>query len=115
MRFASNTKARILYGTLFIGLLCLAGLPVRAQDTGEALFKAKCAMCHGPDGDGKTKMGEMLKVVDLRSPEVQKQSDVELAQAITKGKNKMPAYEGKLTKDQITKLVAYVREIGKKH
>ena len=102
-------------GVLFAGLLCLAGMPLRAQDTGEALFKSKCAMCHGPDGDGKTKMGEMLKVVDLRSPEVQKQTDAELAQAITKGKNKMPAYEGKLAKDQITKLVAYVREIGKKH
>lgn len=115
MRFVSHTKAGVLYGALVVGLLCLAGLPLRAQDTGEALFKAKCAMCHGPDGDGKTKMGEVLKVVDLRSPEVQKQSDAELAQAITKGKNKMPAYEGKLAKDQITKLVAYVREIGKKH
>lgn len=115
MRFVSDTRAGILRGTLAALLLCLAGMPLRAQDTGEALFKAKCAMCHGPDGDGKTKMGEMLKVVDLRSPEVQKQSDAELAQAITKGRNKMPAYEGKLTKDQITKLVAYVREIGKKH
>lgn len=115
MRFMNSSKKRMLCASLAAGLLCLAGPPLRAQDTGEALFKSKCAMCHGPDGAGKTKMGEMMKVPDLLSAEVQKQTDPELAQAITKGKNKMPAYEGKLTKDQIAKLVAYVREIGKKH
>jgi mono/diheme cytochrome c family protein len=36
---------------------------------------------------------------------------------VTKGKNKnkMPPYEGKLSKEQIAQLVAYIREIGKKH
>ena len=30
-----------------------------AED-GSALFKAKCAMCHGADGQGKPKMGAKL-------------------------------------------------------
>jgi len=72
-------------------------------------------MCHGPDGAGKTKMGEMLKIPDLHSPELQKKSDADLNVIIAKGKDKMPAYEAKLSKDQIAKLVAYVRDLAKQH
>ena len=46
---------------------------------------------------------------------MQKQSDAQLTEVVTKGRNKMPAYEGKLSKEQIAQLVAYIREIGKKH
>jgi len=84
-----------------------------AQD-GAATFKSKCAMCHGPDASGKTPMGEKLNIRDLRSADVQKQTDAELAQIVTKGKNKMPSYDGKLTKEQIAQVVAYVRELAKK-
>jgi mono/diheme cytochrome c family protein len=47
--------------------------------------------------------------------EVQGQSDAQLVDVMTKGKNKMPAYAGKLTKEQMADLVAYIRELGKKH
>jgi mono/diheme cytochrome c family protein len=92
------------------GLLCL---PVCGQETGEALYKAKCAMCHGPDASGKTPMGQALKVPDLHSEAVQKLSDAGLTTVIAKGKNKMPPNEGKLSKEQIEKLVAYVRGLAK--
>jgi cytochrome c6 len=98
-----------------VGALALSVAPARAQNPPETLFKTKCAMCHAADGSGKTAMGEKLKVRDLRSDEVQKQKDAELGQSITKGKNKMPAYEGKLSKEEVAKLVAYIRELGKKH
>jgi cytochrome c6 len=104
-----------LAGLVLLGLLGLANLPAQGQDTGEAIFKSKCAMCHGPAGNGKTKMGETLKVPDLQSAEAQKRSDAELAQVIAKGKNKMPAYDGKLSKDEIAKAVAFIREVAKKH
>ena len=115
MRFTNNSKTWMLCTSLAAGLLCFAVLPLRAQDTGEALFKSKCAMCHGPDGAGKTKMGEMLKIPDLHSEQVQRQTEAQLVQVIAKGKNKMPAYEGKLTKEEIAELAAYVHELGKKH
>jgi mono/diheme cytochrome c family protein len=86
-----------------------------AQGDGAALFKAKCAACHGPDGAATTTMGKMLKIRDLGSVDVQKQTDAELNQIITKGKNKMPAFDGKLKKEEIEQLVAYIRELGKKH
>jgi len=84
-----------------------------AQD-GAATFKGKCAMCHGPDGSGKTAMGEKFGIRDLRSADVQKQSDAQLTEIVTQGKNKMPPYDGKLTKEQIDQVVAYVRSLGKK-
>ena len=82
---------------------------------GEDLFKSKCAMCHGPDGGGNTVMGKNLKIRDLRSAEIQKQTDAQLAEVITKGKNKMPSYEQKISKEQISELVKVIRELGKKH
>ncbi len=77
-------------------------------------FKSQCAMCHGPDGAGATPMGKKLKLHDLRGPDVQKKSDAELTEAITKGKVPMPAYGTKLTGDEIQKLVVYIRGIATK-
>lgn len=82
-------------------------------DGGADTYKAKCAACHGAAGAGDTAMGKNLKLRDLGSADVQKQSDDELAAIITKGKEKMPAYDGKLTKDQIGEVVKYIRTLKK--
>jgi mono/diheme cytochrome c family protein len=78
-----------------------------------ALYKSKCAMCHGPDGKGETPTGKSLKLKDLASAEVQKASDADFTDVISKGKGKMPAAKG-LTPDQVKDLVAFVRSLGKK-
>ena len=85
-----------------------------AQSDSSALFKSKCALCHGDDGSGATPTGRALKAKDLCSDEVQKNSDPELTEAVTKGRKKMPAFGQKLKPDQIQQLVAYIRHIGKK-
>ena len=78
---------------------------------GAADYKAKCAMCHGADGKGDTSMGKMMKIRDLSSADVQSQSDADLNGIITNGKGKMPKYDGKLTADQISGLVKYIRTL----
>jgi cytochrome c6 len=80
-------------------------------DGGADTFKAKCAMCHGADGKGETSMGKTLKLRDLGSADVQSQSDSDLSGIITNGKGKMPKYDGKLTADQISDLVKYIRTL----
>ena len=60
-------------------------------------------------------MAKKLGVRNLGAAEVQGQSDAQITDLVTKGKNKMPAFDGKLTKEQIGYLVAYIRELGKKH
>ena len=99
---------------LSIPVLLLMASSVRAQDSGAALFKSKCASCHGADGKGDTTVGKALKLRDLGSDDVQKQTDAELTDITTNGKNKMPAYKGKLTDDQIKQLVAFMRTLKKK-
>ena len=91
----------------------LFAIPARADDVA-ALYKSKCAACHAPDGGGDTPAGKAMKVVDLRSPEIQKMTDAQLIDATTNGKDKMPAYKGKITDDQIKQLVAYIRQFAKK-
>ena len=59
-------------------------------------------------------MGKKLGARDLGSPEVQKRSDEDLIEAVTKGKNKMPAYGKTLKGDEIKGIVAYIRELAKK-
>jgi cytochrome c6 len=93
----------------------LFAAPLRADGDGASMFKTKCAMCHGPDGKGEVPMGKKLAARDLTSADVQKQSDAQLTEVVAKGKNKMPAYGDKLSKEQIAQLVAYIREIAKKH
>jgi hypothetical protein len=51
---------------------------------------------------------------DFHSPEVAKMTDAQLIETISKCKNKMPAYAGKLTADQIKELAGYVKELCKK-
>lgn len=100
-----------------VAAVVFAVFPVQAQSNptdGAALFKAKCAMCHGPDGAGNTPMGKKLNVRDLRSAEVQKQSDTDLMHVIGQGKAKMPAFGKSLSEDQIKVLVSRIRELGKK-
>jgi mono/diheme cytochrome c family protein len=87
-------------------------VPGHTENTDSA-YKAKCAACHGADGRGSA-IGNKLGVRDFHDPEVQKQSDAELAEAIAKGRNKMPGYEHSLKPDDIKSLVAYIRELEKK-
>jgi cytochrome c6 len=106
-------RINLLYVTmlaLFVVGLGVWTTPAFADDA--ATFKAKCVMCHGADGKG-TAIGQKMGVHDFTSAEVQKMSDAELTEVITKGKNKMPSYQGKLQESDIKGLVAYVRQLGK--
>src|SRR5690242_17313487 len=100
--------------TLFalpIALVLFAG-PGRAADDPQALFKEKCAACHGPDGAGKTPAGKAMKAPDLTAPEMRKETDDQFADAIQKGKGKMPAMKS-LSAAQVKQLVDYCRHFGK--
>jgi|SRR5579864_6452676 len=98
---------------LLLALLFLPAVSVLAD--AEATYKAKCAGCHGPDGAGSTPAGKAMKVRDFHAPEVQKETDAELTDIITNGKNKMPKYGDKLKDSEIKDLVGYVRMLGKKN
>lgn len=99
---------------LILGLVILFFPSKAVAGDAAALFKSKCAMCHGADGTGNTPMGKKFQLKDLGSAEVQKMSDEELHTIIAKGKDKMPAYEGKISDEDIKGLVAFIRGLAKK-
>ena len=82
-------------------------------ESGPDAFRARCAACHGADGSGDTPAGKSLKVRDMRSAEVQGQSDGDLLNIISKGKGKMPSYDKKLGADTCGQLVQVVRSFRK--
>jgi mono/diheme cytochrome c family protein len=103
----------ILRASLLALALTLVFSTYTFADAGGDTFKAKCAACHGATGAGDTTMGKNLKLRDLGSADVQKQSDDELTTTITKGKGKMPSYDGKLTKEQVGDVVKFIRTLKK--
>jgi cytochrome c6 len=100
-------------GLLLCAAIGVLALPVKAQTGGEALYKSRCAACHGADGKGQTAVGKTNNIRDLGSADVQAQSDDAIAGIIGNGKGKMPAYGKSLKADQIKDLVAYIRTLKK--
>ena len=103
-------KATRLVLLVAIVAMVFAPLAAFAAD-GAAVYKAKCASCHGPDGKGETATGKAMKLRSLASADVQKTSDADLTKVISDGKGKMPAYKGKLSADEIKALVAFIRTL----
>lgn len=98
---------------LALALVAMVSAPAAFADDAAALFKTKCASCHGADGKASA-VGKKLGAKDLQDPELKKATEAQWIEISTKGKNKMPKYEGKLTADQIKQLVAYMKDLSKK-
>jgi mono/diheme cytochrome c family protein len=99
--------------TVAIGLaVFFASLNGLAQ-TGADTYKAKCQMCHGATGLGDTPAGKVMKAHPFNSPDVLKESDADLLTVIKNGKNKMPAFTGKLTPAQIDDTLAFIHTLQK--
>jgi len=92
-----------------LGLSCV----MQAQSDPAKIYKTNCVLCHSANGSGDSPTGKAFHSKDLRSADVQKQSDAELAEVITKGRGKMPAFGAKIKPDDVTKLVAYLRALPK--
>jgi len=100
--------------TAAVALLAIVFVaPAFAQGPGADTYKAKCAMCHGADGLAATPMAKTMKVVSFKDPTMVKATDAQFIASTKNGKNKMPAYAGKLTDPQITDVVAYIRTLQK--
>ncbi len=109
-----NGKARkplISAAVLAVAAMLTSSAPAQ---TAADLYKTKCVSCHGADGKGDTAVGKKLGVKAFSDPEVAKSSDQVWFDATKKGKGKMPAYDGKLTDDQIKELVKYMRSLANK-
>ena len=80
-------KSWMKAGVILAVMLALPLLAVSGGDAekGKTLYGTKCAMCHGPNGEGKDAMAKALKVEfkPLGSKEVQTKKDAELKKAVS--------------------------------
>ncbi len=108
------TKLAILIAMIAVALFLVLPNLSWAADDGAAIYKAKCAACHGADLAGKP----AAKIPSLVSDNAKKASDADLTDMISTGgkdKKAMHAFSNKgVTPDQIKAVVSYIREAQKK-
>ena len=89
---------------LFINTPALADTD-RPSAAGAEIFEFHCSACH-PRGGNIIRRGKTLKPRALQRNGYN--SIAAIADLVTRGKNNMSAYAGKLSADQITEVSAYV-------
>ncbi|MGA3091850.1 MAG: cytochrome c [Terriglobales bacterium] len=99
-------------GLALVGLMLLLSAFAPAESAADN-YKSHCSACHGKHGNADSLIGRNLKLRPLHSADVQSQSDEQLFAVISKGKDKMPAFDRRLPKDQIHDLVTYIRTLSK--
>jgi len=77
--------------------------------SGEAIYKSKCMMCHGANGMADSGAGKAMKVKPVSDPEVKKLTEGQMIEAVRNGMGKMQPYKGKLADAQIKDAVTYFR------
>lgn len=103
-----TTKVAMLVLTIAVALFILIPNLAWAED-GAALYKAKCAMCHGPDGAGKP----AAKIPSLLTDEVKAKSDDDITKFLASNP-KHAAVAKALNPDQTKAVIGFVRELQKK-
>ena len=95
-----------------LALSCLlstvAVAQAKASLTTDPAYEKNCAKCHGKEADGRRFGGK-------HAPNLAetKLSDDELKTLIVNGKGKMPAFQKKLTADEISGLAKEIKEFSK--
>lgn len=87
-----------------LAIVATMAMPLFAAD-GAAVFKAKCAGCHGVDG---TKAMPAMGVKPINTSDVKGKGAAALNTEISNGVGKMPGFAGKLGADEISAVVDYV-------
>ena len=120
LRFLSS-RAALWASVAFValGLVVLGAAPASTADanTGQALYKKRCAVCHGQGGAGDGPMGKFLKPPPPSFADASRMggvSDEQLTKVISEGKGRMPSYSGQLSPDDVQNVLAYIRSLAGK-
>jgi cytochrome c553 len=82
-----------------------------------AVWKSKCASCHGDDGKAQTKTGKKEKINDMTVDAWQSEwTDEKMRKIINEGSKdnaKMKPFKSKLSADEIDGLIKHIRSFKK--
>jgi cytochrome c6 len=115
----NNTKQTMKKIVLLAAVIGFAGALTATAADAKANWAQLCAKCHGADGAGQTKIGQMLNIKDFTDAKVQADIKDDAAFKAIKeglknddGKTLMKPFDS-LSDDDIKGLVAYVRAFKK--
>jgi len=74
-----------------------------------SLFRQQCAICHGPEGEGKT-LNDGTKVPSLREGEFKFHSEQEIYKQIAGGGNGMTPFRDQLTERELNLMAKFVHD-----
>lgn len=89
--------------------LLLAGSMCFAED-GAAIYKSKCAMCHGPTGTPSAGMAKALGIKPVSDPSMKALTDAQIEAAVKSGKGKMKPVAG-LNDAQVKAVAEYFKTL----
>jgi cytochrome c6 len=90
-------------------VLSLAAAACFAEAPGQAIYTAKCQMCHGATGMADSPAGKAMKVKPVTDPDVKKFTEEQMITATKDGSGKMKPFKDSLTDAQIKDAVSYFR------
>ncbi len=111
--FFKKMAAAIYLIFVVIAAACFNSKPERYVITDSksyeaSLFRQNCAICHGPEAEGKT-LDDGKKVPNLRDGDFKYKTDADIYRHISDGGNGMVPFRGQLTKREIDLLVNFVQ------
>jgi mono/diheme cytochrome c family protein len=74
-----------------------------------SLFRQNCAICHGPEGEGKT-LEDGRVIPNIRDGEHKYKTDAEIYNHIANGGNGMVPFRDILTEGEIRRMVDFVQK-----
>lgn len=77
------------------------------------IYGKNCEACHGPNAEGGLAKvdNKQIKVPSLKADHAIKHTDEKLTKMITNGEEEMPSFKNKLTADEISLMVRYIRKV----
>jgi mono/diheme cytochrome c family protein len=112
-----KAAAVLLAGLVAAGATFAAGPEEELVRRGSSVFATRCAVCHGVDADGGSKLAPLMPVkpANLR---VSRLSDEERRRIVTEGgasvgrSPNMPAWGGELSRSELAAVLAFAASIA---
>jgi mono/diheme cytochrome c family protein len=80
-----------------------------SKDYEASLFRQNCAICHGPEAEGKI-LADGRQTPNLREGDFKYKTDAAIYQHIADGGNGMVPFRGQLTEREINLMVRFVQD-----
>ena len=110
-----RTRLLLVFCFVAFGIACFSSAAKKryviaeSKDYEASLFRQNCAICHGPEAEGKI-LGDGRQTPNLREGDFKYKTDAAIYQHIADGGNGMVPFRGQLTEREINLMVRFVQD-----